>query len=70
VAREETLGGARYDLGGRLLAQGRPEAAVAALDEAEEAYERSAARRAADRVADVQARRAVGRPVRRPALPR
>ena len=56
---DEALGGVLYDLGESLAASGRPEEAVVALDEAEEAYGRLSGPRfpAADRIADVQARR-------------
>lgn len=56
---DQALGGVLYDLGESLAASGRPEEAVVALDEAEEAYGRLSAGRfpAADRIADVQARR-------------
>jgi tetratricopeptide (TPR) repeat protein len=61
AADDLALGDAQYELGDALLAGGRPEAAVVALDEAEEAYGRLSPRRfpAADRIADVQARRAI-----------
>jgi hypothetical protein len=57
---DRALGPVLYDLGYSLLSSGRPEEAVAALDEAEEAYGRLPGRRlpVADRIADVQARRA------------
>jgi hypothetical protein len=52
------LGDVLYDLAGRLLRDGRADDAIAALDEAEQAY--GLVPQGADRVADVQARRALG----------
>ena len=54
------LGEVLYDLAGTLLRDGRADDAVAALDEAEDAYGLVPSLRCADRVADVQVRRAVG----------
>lgn len=56
---EQALAGVLHELGETLTASGRPEEAVAALDEAEDAYGRLPADRypVADRLADVQARR-------------
>lgn len=60
LADDSALGDVRYELGQALLSAGRPEEAVRALDEAEQAYGQLSPRRfpAADRIADVQARRA------------
>ena len=60
-ADDRALGDVHDELGDALLAAGRLEEAVRALDRAEQAYGRLSPRRfpAADRIADVQARRAL-----------